>query len=562
VPSDSLPFVGGLETIPKAESLENEERLRTSFLDVAPVALVVCCLILVVVLWQTLEARESRHMQSVADSQADRAVDLVRKGVLDRVHSLHRMVDRWKSAKGTAEAIWRSDAQAYARDQPGCQAIAWADSRFDGLWVEPVEAKADLAAINSSLQQYQMVDWAKVEAGFVATLPIQFQGRRAFVVMLPIIMEERLDGFVLNVVDVEFLLDDTLSGISSDDHITLRIASEIVVAPEETSTQQPKSYSAIRDLEVGAVPWSLEVSMGPESVAATLSILPRVVLVGGLLFSLLAGVLLGLVRRTKREIEARAQAEAALSMLNDNLASLVEERTQELALVAKNLDERSTELEDFTYIACHDLRSPLQAIENLAIWLEEDEHNELSADSLHYLRLIRDRTKRMNGVMDGLLAYFRVSREREPDQVVNLRALVLGLVEQLDFPPAVEAIVSSSMPTFRGPKRAVEQLLYELLSNALVHRERMDGFVEISAHERDDAVEITVRDDGSGIEPRFQEKVFGIFQTLRARKEGDGAGVGLALVKKIADLYGCNIGIESEFGQGTLVRVKWPLSSD
>ena len=258
------------------------------------------------------------------------------------------------------------------------------------------------------------------------------------------------------------------------------------------------------------------------------------------------------------DITERKASELALQRQKDELAmsNLI------LAQTTANLEQRNRELDEFAYVASHDLKAPLRAIANLATWLEEDLEERLPPENKEQLNLLQGRVHRMENLIDGLLAYSRVGRGNQLVEQVNLNLLLENIVDLLDPPPAFTIAIAPNLPTLAATRPALTQVFSNLISNAIKHHDRTDGRVEVSCQRLDDGFyEFTVRDDGPGIDPAFHHKVFNIFQVLEARDKVENTGIGLAIVKKTVEVEGGTITVESEVGKGAIFRFTWPKKS-
>ena len=208
--------------------------------------------------------------------------------------------------------------------------------------------------------------------------------------------------------------------------------------------------------------------------------------------------------------------------------------------------ERMAELEEFSQAASHDLRAPLRAIEHLAQWIGEDLGPDTNPDTTENLRLLQGRVKRLQVLLDGLLAYARVGRQTYAEaEPVNIPALVQGIVEMLQAHPGFTISCQNDIPLIRTHRAAIEVVLRNLISNAIRHHDRTEGHVDITMHLSDDVAEFRVSDNGPGILPQFHDRIFVVFQTLVGRDEFEASGVGLAIVKKMVQAHGGTIRIES-----------------
>ena len=231
-------------------------------------------------------------------------------------------------------------------------------------------------------------------------------------------------------------------------------------------------------------------------------------------------------------------------------------RAEELTRLAARLELTNRELDAFAYAASHDLRAPLRGIANLAQWIEEDLSGTLSEDSQQMLQLMRGRMHRMEALIDGILQYSRAGRTHEPPSDVDVSRLVSDVVDLL-APDHGDVVIAPDLPVICTEKLPLQQVFQNLIGNALKHG-GTDVVVEVSARDAGDFWEFLVADNGPGIAAEFHERIWSIFQTLHPRDEVEGTGIGLSLVKKLAEAQGGRVGIESSPGQGATFSVWWP----
>ncbi|MGF1536194.1 MAG: ATP-binding protein [Elainellaceae cyanobacterium] len=222
------------------------------------------------------------------------------------------------------------------------------------------------------------------------------------------------------------------------------------------------------------------------------------------------------------------------------------------------LEERNQDLDQFTYAVSHDLKAPLRAIDNLSMWLEEDLGDRLPGDNKAQLQLLRQRVARMNALINGLLEFSRVGRSSVAVEVVDLNQMLAEVVDSLAPPESFTIQVQSNLPTIETRRLLLQRVFANLIGNAIKHSDRRDGTVKISLQERDHLYTFAVSDDGPGIRPEYHERIFGIFETLKSRDSAENTGIGLSLVKKIVEMEGGKIWVESELGEGAVFRFTWP----
>ncbi len=233
------------------------------------------------------------------------------------------------------------------------------------------------------------------------------------------------------------------------------------------------------------------------------------------------------------------------------------EAQRELRLRTEELARSNRDLEQFAYIASHDLRAPLRAVDHLGQWLIEDLDEHMTDEQRQNGELLRQRVQRMDRLLTDLLDYARVTQVRRAAEPVDLDSLVHDAASMLEWPAAFEFRLAPGLPRIVTDRVALQLVFSNLLGNALKHHDRASGCIEVGARDRDRHVEFFVRDDGPGIPPQYQAKAFEMFQTLRPRDEVEGSGMGLALVKRLVEFHGGTVQIES-VGRGTTVRFTWP----
>ena len=216
------------------------------------------------------------------------------------------------------------------------------------------------------------------------------------------------------------------------------------------------------------------------------------------------------------------------------------------------------ELERFAYVASHDLKAPLRAINNLVQWVMEDTADILPEESRNNLNLMADRVSRMGTLLEDILTYSRAGRMTDNNVEINSYDLVKSLAEA-HVPPPFTIAISDNMPVLSSPRTQLEQIFGNLLTNAVKHHDAPQGIITVSAKDAGEFYEFIVGDDGPGIDPAFHDRAFEMFQTLQSKDKVDGSGLGLAIVKKLVDWKNGKVWIESEKGRrGTEIHFFWP----
>jgi signal transduction histidine kinase len=269
----------------------------------------------------------------------------------------------------------------------------------------------------------------------------------------------------------------------------------------------------------------------------------------------------------------------------------VRRHAEQLEGLTRQLARSNAELDQFAYVASHDLRAPLRGIANLSGWIEEDlaaAHANVPDEVRRMLDLLRGRVTRMEALIDGILEYSRVGRVRGKADRIDVGKLLAETIDLLAPVPPARVDVAENMPVITGDRLRLQQVFMNLIGNALKHGGRPDVRVRVTSGRPQlaqvpgstarlsspkselaevstgdsprDLVEFRVRDNGAGIEQRYHDKIFVIFQTLEPRDKVEGAGVGLSLVKKIVESQGGSVRLESSPGKGSTFCFTWPRS--
>jgi signal transduction histidine kinase len=232
-------------------------------------------------------------------------------------------------------------------------------------------------------------------------------------------------------------------------------------------------------------------------------------------------------------------------------------------LNAQKMKQSNEELERFAFIAAHDLKSPLRAVDNISQWLEEDLADTLPEKSKKHLEEMRKRVGLMDKLLDDTLEYARINAKMEitSNEFVSGQLIMEEIIALLAPPAGFAVNVSDRFSKVQLKKFPIQQVLYNLINNAIKHHDKDRGIVDVDLQEDDTEYVIFINDDGPGIDPMYHQKIFEMFQTLQPRDKSRGRGMGLAMARKIVITQGGNITIESEPGNGALFRFTWPKST-
>ncbi len=244
--------------------------------------------------------------------------------------------------------------------------------------------------------------------------------------------------------------------------------------------------------------------------------------------------------RLTREITARRHTDSALAAANERLADMVQ-----------SLRRSNQELQDFAYVAAHDLKAPLRGIGTLADWIASDYADKFDEPGRQQLALLKRRVTRLADLINGILHYSEIGRVPHPREIVDLSKLVPETIALLDPPPHIQVVVRGELPAVVSEKARLGQVFRNLIDNAVKYMDKPQGRIEIGCTDQGSVWQFGVTDNGPGIEERHFEKIFQMFQTLAPRDQCESTGIGLTIVKKIVELFGGRIWVESKPGVGS-----------
>jgi len=259
------------------------------------------------------------------------------------------------------------------------------------------------------------------------------------------------------------------------------------------------------------------------------------------------------------------EIEEDLRRHRDHLEELVADRTAELEQLAAALARSNEELEQFAYIASHDLREPLRMVTGFLQLLEHRYHDKLDADALRFIGFAVDGARRMEQLIQDLLQYARIGSQHKPFSTVDCNQIVQTVLQHLDVAIREnQAVITIEgvLPSVLGDATQLTQLFQNLIANAIKFR-RPDTppRIQIRATRNPTEWVFSVGDNGIGIDPKHFQRLFALFQKLHTREEYPGTGIGLALCKKIVECHGGRIWVESAPGVGSTFSFSLPISA-
>jgi light-regulated signal transduction histidine kinase (bacteriophytochrome) len=254
-----------------------------------------------------------------------------------------------------------------------------------------------------------------------------------------------------------------------------------------------------------------------------------------------------------------------ICMISEHINAMLDalaENSQQLTVANQELERSNKELEQFAYVASHDLQEPLRKVQTFSERLSKKYAHVLDDDGKLYIERMQDASGRMRVLIQDLLSYSRIKSAGKELLAVDLNEVLCGVVADLEIrlEQSGGRLELGTLPVIQGDPLQMRQVFQNLIGNALKFKKPdVAPVVKVSSHEiSKDLFEITVIDNGIGFDNKYAERVFEVFQRLHGRSEYEGTGMGLAIVRKIIERHKGTIGAESESGKGTSFILRLP----
>lgn len=218
--------------------------------------------------------------------------------------------------------------------------------------------------------------------------------------------------------------------------------------------------------------------------------------------------------------------------------------------LVEEIQAKNKELQDFAYMISHDLKAPIRGIGTLAEWIREDHADKLGNTGKEHLELMTDRVELVHDMIDSILSYVKIGiQDEDQTEKVDFNKLVNRILNYLDIPENIHCTVQE-LPVMTVNKVQMEQVFQNLLSNAVRYMDKEEGLIRVDYEDDTEQYVFCISDNGPGIDKAHQYRIFDLFKTVSSQPENECSGVGLAITKKIVELNGGNIWVESTPGMG------------
>ena len=361
---------------------------------------------------------------------------------------------------------------------------------------------------------------------------------------------------ITGLVYAPFVVNKLMAGTLEKErrHVGIRITDQdTVLYDEHLATEDDYDpdplFTSTHSVEFYGREWLFDIRSANSFRLATSSSQPLIILGGGLFIdSLLLLLFISLSKANRRSI------------------SFADGMTDELLVRTKDLEQSNQDLERFAYVASHDLKTPLRGIGDLSEYLTEDlgdylKSPEANPDIGKNLGRLDTQIRRMDNLIKGILSYSSIAADTTETQEVNVTELVREIGASFGLSDT-ECVIEGELPTLTTDGTQLGQVFSNLIGNAVkYHHDRDNILISVSALHRNGVSVLSVSDNGPGIDPRFHNRIFEVFQTLQSKDEIESTGIGLAIVKKIVESRGGEITVTSSGGNGAAFTFSWPTAA-
>ena len=489
-------------------------------------------------LWQALSFSELTYVEGTVAAQLGQVQSEIHAAVTSRVTPLSYAAHLWEPWALPQKHERTSTVRRLPLYVPGYRSVGWVDPEFHLRWLA-LEDNQPLhdADLSRDARRRTAMESARTRRLPALTRPVQLpSGVWEFNVYVPVYRGPTLEGFLFGAFRFQDLFADVLRptlapeyGIAildGDEEIYTRSRRHLSYVPESAQESTAELYG---------VRWTVRIWPSREALAHLQSKVPETILAAGLLVALLLGAAVYL-----------AQTARLRTRLAERMSRELERRAGELA-------RSNTDLRQFAYVASHDLQQPLRTVASFTQLLAARYRGRLDTDADEIIGFAVDGARRMQTLVNDLLAYWRVEargvKRARVDCEIVLENTLAGLKTVMEETSA--QVTHDPLPVVHADETQLGQIFLHLIGNALKFHGPEPPRIHVSAQPVEDAWRFSVRDNGIGIEPQFAEQIFAIFQRLHTESAYPGTGIGLAIAKKIVECHGGRIWVESELEKGS-----------
>lgn len=487
--------------------------------------------------WLLVTERRQTILESTQTIAGESSHQVVRE-VEAYLLALRDLAELWELVGRRPLAHWQADVDGVIDSFPALDFVAWTDSPDGAPRIRSASGQAMRSLPEPGPPQPGVDGPVRDRAGGPAflrvVLPVGPRGER---------------GLLVSRIDLDSLLHQVLDDVARSYAVRAFWGDEQIFSRGEASADAWQAWWRVE--QTAALPhgivWRLRHRPTPPLAATLLTPVPHYLLASGLVLSLLLAALVHQLRVTVRQSRFLAATNRALEERGGELERRVAERT-------RDLEEALNELRAFTQAISHDLRSPLGAVLNFTSILEEDyPHRPLDMEGLEMLARIRRSASRATALLSGLLRHSRAGRVTLSISPIEMRSLATEIFAQVVAAEGDDDVefLAEELPPVEGDRSLLGDVFANLLTNALKYsRGREKRRITVRGSVQGDECIYEVADNGRGFDPRFERKLFGMFERLDPDDDVEGTGAGLAIVDRIVRRHGGRVWAEGRPDEG------------
>lgn len=512
-------------------------------------------------LWRVSVTLERANIEKMLHLKTSALRANINDQLESRVQALIRMANRWETHGRPDRKEWQADAELYVSHYGVYRSIMWMDPTLHARWIAPLKGnEADMNRYSGlDLGGSKALEAAREKHKAWMSPAVAEKGGEVFAAFIPIfipIVNEKFDGFIVGVFGVRELFDSILHDEDLDGYsIALSNNGRAIYSRGEAPEMNGLAHEALINLH--GMDLAVRVWPKKELLAGSRTLMPGFILISGILVSGLLALVGYFAGKAQRRAGTAETVNRKLEFEINERERIEQELQRNYEVIERSAGElkrSNAELEQFASVVSHDLQEPLRVIRGYLQLISRRYKGKLDNSADEFIGFAVDGAARMQDIISDLLAYSRVGSRSKSLTSVNCGEIMsmtgrnLGrLIEE-----SGAVITHSPLPTVTADASQLEHLFMNLVGNAIKYRGEEKPSIHVFAEERSDEWLFSFRDNGIGIDPRYSEKIFEMFQRLHGKgSEYSGTGIGLAICKKVVENHNGRIWVESQPGAGS-----------